>query len=384
MFAYSPAVSRRLSAWSIVALAAGLMLHGQHILAQAAPSQPPVTQHYNLTNLTSNLNSLAPTMDPNLINPWGLSRSSGGPWWVSDNGTGLSTLYDGTGKAQALVVTIPPSDPSSRAGSPTGTVFNGDPTAFQIAPGKNAVFLFVTEDGTISGWNPGVNPKQAVIVINNRERSVFKGATIATVDTPQGPKPYLYAADFRRGRVAVYDSTFNPAHLGEDSFEDERMPEGYAPFNVQNIGGNIYVAYAKQDADRHDEVDGAGKGFVDVFSSRGKLLHRLEHGSWFDAPWGLALASGDFGSHSHDVLVGQFGSGEILAFDAVSGAFRGRLYGTNNTPFQIDGLWALAFGGDGAGNGPATTLFFTAGPDHETNGVFGKITAQENPQGNDR
>lgn len=378
------AASRQLSAVPMLALAAGLALPAQNACAQAVPSQPPATQHYKTTNLTSNLNSLAPVMDPNLVNPWGLSRSTNGPWWVSDNGTGLSTLYDGTGKVQSLVVTIPPADPSARAGSPTGTIFNGDPTAFQVAPNKGAIFLFVTEDGTISGWNPGVNPTSAIITVNTRDKSVFKGATLATIDTPQGPKSYLYAADFRRGRVAVYDSAFQPAHFGEDSFEDERIPEGYAPFNVQNIGGNIYVAFARQDAARHDEVDGAGKGFVDVFSPRGQLLHRLEHGPFLNAPWGLALASGDFGSHSHDVLVGQFGSGEILAFDALSGAFKGRLIGPDNNPFHADGLWAIAFGGDGAGNGPATSLFFTAGIDHETNGIFGKITAVENTQGNDR
>ncbi len=372
------AVSHPTLGVSLLTLAVGLALPLQPASAQA----PPI-QHYNIANLTSNLNSLAPVMDPNLVNPWGLSRSSGGPWWVSDNGTGKSTLYDGTGKVQSLVVTIPAADPSAQ-GTPTGTMFNGDAASFQLAPSKNAIFLFVTEDGTISGWNPGVNPKQAIIMVNTKGRSVFKGATIATVETEGVVKPYLYAADFRRARVAVYDAAFNEVRLSEETFEDDRMPDGYAPFNVQNIGGNIYVAYAKQDGARHDEVDGTGKGFVDVFSSRGKLLNRFDHGSWFNAPWGLALAPGDFGAHSHDLLVGQFGSGEILAFDAVSGAFKGRLTGTDNNPLHIDGLWALTFGGDGAGNGPATTLFYAAGIDHESNGVFGKITAVENLQGNDR
>ncbi len=379
MHPHPSAALRAASAVPLLAIAVGLALPTQHVLAQA-----PAIQHYNVANLTSNLNSLAPVMDPNLINPWGLSRSTNGAWWVSDNATGLSTLYDGAGKVQSLVVAIPAADPSVKAGSPTGTMFNGDPASFQIAPGKNAVFLFVTEDGTISGWNPGVSPRQAIIVVNTKQQSVFKGATIATVDTPQGSRPYLYAADFRRARVAVYDAAFNPVHLGEDSFDDDRMPEGYAPFNIQNIGGNIYVAYAKRDGGRHDEVDGAGKGFVDVFSPTGRLLHRLEHGPWLNAPWGLALASGDFGAHSHDVLVGQFGSGEILAFDAVSGAFKGKLTGADNNPIHVDGLWAIAFGGDGPLNGPATTLFFTAGIDHETNGIFGKINAVENLQGNDR
>ncbi len=361
----------------LLTLAVGLVLPSSTALAQA-----PAIQHYNIANLTSNLNSLAPNMDPHLVNPWGISRSSGGAFWVSDNGTGLSTLYDGTGKPQSLVVPVPAADPSG-TGTPTGTMFNGDPNSFQIAPGKNAIFLFVTEDGTISGWNPGV-ASHAVIMVNTKGKSVFKGGTIATLDTPQGAKPYIYAADFRRGRVDVYDASFNQVRLSEDSFEDERVPEGYAPFNVQNIGGNIYVGYAKQDAARHDEVDGSGNGFVAVFSATGRLLRNFEHGSFLNAPWGLALAPGDFGTHSHDLLVGQFGSGEILAFDAVSGAFKGRLTGNDGKPLQVDGLWAISFGGDGAGNGPATTLFYTAGIDHESNGVFGKITAVENVQGNDR
>ncbi len=379
MPARTPCISKHTSAVTLLTLAAALALPSLRAVAQAPSTPVPPPQHYNVANLTSNLNSLAPNMDPNLVNPWGLARSSGGPWWVSDNGTGLSTLYDGAGKVQSLVVTVPASEPG-KTGNPTGTAFNGDVNSFQIAPGKNAIFLFATEDGTISGWNPGVNAKQAIVMVNTKEKSVFKGMTIATLFG----QSYLYAADFRRSRVAVYDSRFNPVHLPEDSFDDDRVRDGYAPFNVQNIGGNIYVAYAKQDAARHDEVDGAGKGFVDVFSASGKLLHRLEHGPWFNAPWGLALASGDFGSHSHDVLVGQFGSGEILAFNPVSGAFNGKLTRTDNQPFHVDGLWAIAFGGDGAGNGPATTLFFTAGIDHETNGIFGKITPVENTQGNDR
>lgn len=373
-------------------------------LGQAANAQ--VAQHYKQTNLTSNLASLAPTRDADLVNAWGLSRSSGSPWWVSDNGTGLSTLYNGTGVKQGLVVTIPPGDPQATTGTPTGTVFNGDSTAFLLAPGKAAVFLFVTEDGTISGWNPGVKATQAVIMVNHKGASVYKGMTIATVQTQAGPQTYLYAADFRQGRVDVFDSSFNPVQMRNDrddddwfdfdhdrgkgngggsgfDFDDPRLPKGYAPFNVQNIGGNIYVAFAKQDSAKHDEVQGAGMGFVDVFSPKGKLLSRLQPGSWFNAPWGLALASSDFGAYSHDVLVGQFGSGEVLAFDPVTGKFKGKLNGPDNNPIRIDGLWAIAFGNGGTA-GPATSLYFTAGPDGETNGLFGTLTAVENVQGNDQ
>jgi uncharacterized protein (TIGR03118 family) len=354
-------------------LALGLTTAGPQAAAQA-------TQHYQQTNLVSNLASMAPVVDPALKNPWGLSRSSKSPWWVSDNGPGLATLYSGAGVKQGLTVTIPPGDAPATTGTPTGTVFNGDANSFQVAPKQAAAFLFVTEDGTVSGWNPNVNGGVPVVEVNTHNKSVFKGATIGTVDTPQGTKTYLYVADFRKGRIAVYDAAFQPVNFGGFN-DDDGVPEHFAPFNVQNIGGNLYVAYAKQDADKHDEVDGPGLGRVLIFSTRGRLLGKLEQGSWFNAPWGLTLASSDFGVYSHTILVGQFGGGQIAAFDPVTGKFKGLLMGTDDKPIHIDGLWALAFGND-ATAGPATTLFFTAGIDHEANGLFGTLTAVENVQGN--
>lgn len=379
---------------AIVGLTLAFTCFGQAAMAQ-------VVQHYKQTNLTSNVASLAPTRDADLVNAWGLARSSTSPWWVADNGPGLSTLYNGTGVKQGLVVTIPPADTTAMTGTPTGAVYNGDSTAFLLAPGKSAVFLFVTEDGTISGWNPGVAATSAVIMVNHKGASVYKGVTIATVQTQSGTQTYLYAADFRQGRVDVFDTNFKPVQMRSDrddddwfdfdhdrgndhggglSFDDPRLPRGYAPFNVQNIGGNIYVAFAKQGSGV-DEVHGAGLGFVDVFSPKGKLLTRLQPGPWFNAPWGLALGSSDFGAYSHDVLVGQFGSGEILAFDPVTGKFKGKLNGVDNNPIHIDGLWSIAFG-NGGNAGPATSLYFTAGPDDESNGLFGNLTAVENVQGN--
>ena len=341
-------------------------------------------QQYTQTNLVSSQAGAAQILDPDLVNSWGLSRSSGSPWWVSDNGSGKSTLYDGGGIKQARIVTIPSGDPSiSPTGTPTGTIFNGSSIDFLLAPGMPALFLFVTEDGTISGWNPGVNPTEAVIEVNEKGKSVFKGGTVAQVNKERISITYLYVADFRKGRVQVYDTSFHQVPMGEGRFDDNQLPEGYAPFNIQNIGGNLYVAFAKQDAEMHDEVDGNGFGYVDVFSPSGRLLQRLEHGPWFNAPWGLALASSDFGLFSHDVLVGQFGSGEILAFNPVTGEFKGKLLNTSNQPIAIDGLWALAFG-NGATAGPETSLFFTAGPDHESNGLFGTITAVQKIQGNDQ
>lgn len=343
---------------------------------------PANSQHYKQTNLTADQTGMAANTDVNLVNPWGLSRSAGSPWWVSDNGTGLSTLYDGTGAAKPLVVSIPTGDPSlSSTGTPTGTLFNGG-SGFALAPGKPAIFLFVTEDGTISGWNPGVKPNAAVVMVNHHSASVFKGAAFASVSVEgAGAVTYLYVADFRKARVQVYDGAFHPYHMSEEAFDDDRLPEGYAPFNIQNIGGELYVAFAKQDAAKHDEVDGPGRGFVDVFSPTGRLLRRLEHGEWLNGPWGIALASGDFGVYSHDLLVGQFGSGNVAVYDPVTGRFKDLLRDAAGKPITISGLWDLSFGND-ATAGAATTLYFSAGSDGEQHGLFGSITPVENILGN--
>jgi len=351
----------------------------------ALGAQP--TQHYTQTNLVSDQPGMAAVTDPNLVNAWGMSRGTTSPWWVSDNGMGVTTLYAGTGSIVPLVVTIPGAE-SGQTGTPTGQVFNGT-TDFNLAPGAPAKFIFATEDGTISGWNPAVKPTTAVIKVNTHGDSIFKGLALATIGNPQGKHTnYLYVADFRRGRISVYGTNFHRlsmSDLGADgnAFQDDRIPKGFAPFNVQNIGGNLVVAYAKQDSDKHDDVAGPGNGYVDIFSPSGRLLQRLEHSMWMNSPWGITQAPSDFGANSHDILVGQFGSGNILAFDSVSGQFRGALYGTNNKPIWIDGLWGLNFGSDGV-SGPATTLFFTAGPGGEAHGLFGTLTAVENVLGADQ
>src|SRR5215472_760347 len=227
-------------------------------------------QHYKQTNLVSDIPGMAAVTDPNLVNPWGMSRSSGSPWWVSDNGPGLATLYNGAGAIVPLVVAIPSGDTSvSPTGTPTGQVFNGT-TDFDLTPGGNnpAHFIFVTEDGTVSAWAGG---PAATIKVNTKSKSVFKGIALATSMTKSGATAnFLYVADFRKARVAVFDTNFNPVHMDEDAFQDESIPEGYAPFNVQNIGGDLYVAFALQDSQKHDEVDGPGLGYVDVFSTAGR------------------------------------------------------------------------------------------------------------------
>jgi len=340
-------------------------------------------QHYTQTNLVSDIPGMAAVTDSHLVNPWGISRGSGTPWWVSDNGMGVTTLYAGTGSPVPLVVTIPPSSVNKgMPGNPTGQVFNGT-TNFELTPKNPAKFIFATEDGTVSGWNPAVSPTTAVIKVDTKGAAIFKGLTVATLNDPiVGPTYFLYAADFHNARVVVWDSHFNKISLGPIAFQDPLVPRGFAPFNVQNIGGNIYVAFAKQDSAKHDEVDGAGLGYVTVFTPAGQLIRRLDHGTWFNAPWGVAQAPSDFGAYSHDILVGQFGSGQILVFNPQTGHFLGRLRDAKNAPIAIKGLWGINFGSGGT-SGPATTLFFAAGIDDESHGLFGTITAVENVLGGD-
>ena len=328
-------------------------------------------QHYTQTSLVSNVGSADGKVDANLVNGWGLSRSSTSPWWVSDNGSNSSTLYDGSGNANARVVHV--------AGGPTGTVYNGTQD-FQLAAGRPAAFLFASEDGTISGWNPNVDANNAVVMATT-SGAVYKGLAMASVNGAN----YLYAADFHNGRIDVFDNAFH--RLGDSVVPGFRLPRpsrNLSPFNVQNIGGNLFVAYAQPDDDRHDDTPGAGLGLVASFSPDGQLLRIFEHVAELNAPWGLALAPGDFGSFSHHLLVGQFGSGQIAAFDVLTGRFAGLLADGNGQPIQIDGLWGLGFGGGSANNGPANALFFSAGPNGENGGLFGMLApaAADLTQGN--
>jgi uncharacterized protein (TIGR03118 family) len=352
-------------------------------------------QHYVQTDLVSSIPGVGtnPTnpLDPQLINPWGLARSATSPWWVSDNGTDLSTLYNGAGTKQGLVVTIPPANGTTPPVGPTGVVFNGVATDFLLAPNTPARFIFVTEQGTIVGWNSGSSG--VVVVDNSKKDAIYKGVTIGVLNGKQ----YLYVANFHSGKIEVYDSTFSAVQLhkhafakGDDNDDDDdddddhdgkrddgfKGPErGFAPFNVQAIGTNIYVAYAKQDEDKEDEVAGAGLGFVNIFDAAGRRLARLEHGSWFNAPWGIAMAPGEFGEFSHALLIGMFGSGQIAAFNPIDGSFLGLMMRPDNSILSIDGLWAIGFGTSTANSGPYNTLFFTAGPNDEHDGLFGTLTA---------
>lgn len=345
-------------------------------------------QHYTQTNLVSNTGS-APVNDPNLQNAWGLVSGPGTPFWVSNNAGGTATLYAApTGTAATivpLVVTVPNAPSQSGSGSPTGVMFNGSPTDFLLAPGKPAIFLWVTEDGTVQGWNPGVMPTTAVIKVDNsqvpnaKNGAVYKGSTIAEIDG----KHFILAANFRSGRIDIFDTNFKQVHFDDDAFRDERIPDGFAPFNVQGVGPNIYVTFAKQDAARHDPVPPEpGLGFVDVFSPKGRLLQRLQHGPWMDAPWGVVWATQHFGEFTNTILIGQFRGGNVAAFNPVTGRFLGNMLNPDGTTLTIDGLWALRFGNDAAA-GPGTTLFFTAGPNNETNGLFGTLKPVAAEKGED-
>ena len=330
---------------------------------------PPAEKQNSFTvhNLVSDQPGVADHLDPNLVNAWGLAASATSPWWVADNGTGVSTLYNGnTGTPLSLVVTIP-------GGAPTGTVFNGG-SSFVVSSGGAsgpARFLFASEDGTISGWNPGVPPPPTsthAVVAVPAAGAIYKGLAIATTATGS----FLYAADFHNARVDVFDGAFAPAAL-PGAFVDPGLPGGFAPFGIQNLQGRIYVSYAKQDEDARDEIAGEGLGFVSVFDTAGHFLARVASGEPLNAPWGMAIAPAGFGRFSGNLLVGNFGDGRINAYDLASFEPRGHLKTANHHPLVIDGLWGIGFG-NGAGSGSTTTLYFAAGPDDETHGLFGSIT----------
>ena len=318
------------------------------------------------TNLVSNIPGLAKFTDPDLVNPWGISHSPTSPFWVSDNGTGLSTLYNGAGVKQGLVVTIPPPAGGTPPSAPTGQVFNGT-GSFQVNAGLPALFIFATEDGTISGWNPAANPTIAILKVDNSgSGAVYKGLAIGN----NGAGDFLYAANFTGNRIDIFDSNFAPASL-PGSFIDPNLPSGYAPFNIQNLGGQLFVTYAVQNG--KDDQPGSGNGIVDVFDTSGNFVKRLiSNGGALNSPWGLEIAPAGFGDFAGDLLVGNFGDGLINVYDPVSGIFIDNLKGIDGKPIAIDGLWGLIVGNGGNG-GDINTLYFTAGPNDEANGLFGSL-----------
>ena len=322
------------------------------------------------TNLVSDIPGLAKLTDPALVNAWGISFGPTSPFWISDNGTGRTTLYSVPGSGPpsvsklGLTVTIPPTAGGTTS-APTGQVFNGG------AGFGGAVFLFGSEDGVISGWNG--SGTSAVVDKDFGSAAVYKGLAISD---PGMSDAVLYATNFRAGTIEAYNSSFAPAGL-PGNFTDPDLPLGYAPFNDKVINGELYVTYAKQDAEKHDDDAGAGHGFVDIFNLDGTLKERLISRGALDSPWGLQIAPSSFGSFAGDLLVGNFGNGMINAYNATTGAFVGALDGSDGSPLVIDGLWGLTVGNGSAAGGSLNTLFFTAGPNGESDGLFGSLAVPE-------
>jgi len=326
---------------------------------------------FDIDNLVSDLPGIADHQDLNLVNPWGLALSATSPFWAADNGTGVSTLYDGTGAPRPLVVVTPPAAGGTEA-SPTGIVFNGG-NGFELAPNRPARFIFASEQGVISAWNPMVNATEAIRKVDNSAAdAVYKGLAIAN----NGTGDFLYATDFAGGKIDVFDSNFNAATLS-GSFTDPGILAGFSPFNIQALGDKLYVTYALKEAGGDDDVAGPGNGFVDVFDLNGNMLQRLISQGALNSPWGLEIAPEDFGPFEGKLLVGNFGDGKINVYDPVTGALVDTLKDTSDNPLQIEGLWALKVG-NGSGGGDDDDIYFTAGISGggavEDHGLFGEIS----------
>lgn len=332
---------------------------------------------YNVTNLVSNGSVPAAWNDPNLVNAWGVAYSPTGPFWISDNGSGLATVYNGAGAPQSLVVTVAPPNgsPAGTTSAPTGQVFNSS-TGFNVTSGGKtgkAVFLFDTEDGTISGWAPSVNGSSSIIAVDNSNGgagAVYKGLAMGTT----GGQSYLYATNFRAGDVEMYNSSFGLTK----TFTDPNVAAGYAPFNDAVINGKLYVTFALQNGAKHDDVSGAGHGYVDIFNLDGTFDKRLITQGVLNSPWALDLAPANFGKFSNDLLVGNFGDGMIDAFDPTSGKFLGELTDANGQPIVENALWDLVNGNGGKAGSP-NRVYFTSGVPDEGGGLFGSISALPEP-----
>ena len=313
------------------------------------------------TDLASDVPGLAQTVDPDLVNAWGMGASAGSPVWIGANGSGKSVLYNGAGVKQGLVVGLPGD------GSVTGVVFSG------LAGSFNAdSFLFANEDGTVSGWRGALGTTAETLVAGNSS-NVYKGLADANI----GGTEYAYLANFRNASIDVLKGNAGAVNL-TGTFRDPNLPAGYAPFDVQNLGGVLYVTYAVQDGTKHDDVAGAGNGIVDTFDLQGNFLQRLVTNDALNSPWGLALAPLGFGDVGGDLLVGNFGDGTIHAYNPTTGAFVQELTDASGKPLVIDGLWGLRFGNGGSFGSPST-LYFTAGPDGESHGLFGDLTQTPEP-----
>ena len=348
---------------SRIRLAPALGLLALCIAAQNVRAQPNT---FAQTNLVSDIPGMATFTDPNLVNPWGIAESAGSPFWIADNGSGVTTLYNTVGAPQSLVVTLPA--PGGGMSAPTGAVFNG--TASTGSFNKD-LFIFASENGAIDGWRGALGTTGETLLDHSAASSVFKGLAIGTVNSSN----YLYATDFHNNAITVVPDGAAPTLSG--TFTDLTLPAGYAPFGIRNISGQLYVTYAQQDLAKHDDVAGPGNGFVDIFDLNGNFVKRLISNGPLDSPWGLTLAPTGFGPFGGDLLVGNFGDGTINAFDPSSGSYLGTVDAVGGSPLIDEGLWGLNFGNGGNG-GNADTLYFTAGIPGgdavEDHGLFGAIS----------
>jgi uncharacterized protein (TIGR03118 family) len=314
---------------------------------------------YDWTNLQSDLPGVAIRTDTNLVNPWGIAPSSNGNLWINDNGTGLSTVYKPDGTNAGLVV-------DTLTANPTGLVANTT-SSFKISATAPSLFIFVSEDGIISGWNPSVNATNAVIAVDNSGfGAVYKGATMGTISPapPAGPN-VLYVTNFHANKVEMYDGNFGRLDTGS-TFVDGTLPAGYAPFGVAQINGQIFVSYALQNGAAHDDVPGPGNGYVDIYKTNGTFVKRLISNGNLNSPWGLAAGPTPFGHYNGGLYVGNFGDGVINVYNLQTGAFAGNLTNAiSGAPLQFDGLWGMLFLGN--------NLYFTAGLGGEAHGLFGDI-----------
>jgi uncharacterized protein (TIGR03118 family) len=333
---------------------------------------------YKQTKLVANKPGVAPVTDDHLVNSWGIAHSPTSPWWVANNHTGTSTVYDGNGMPfptpAPLVVTIPPPNgsPPGAMGAPTGMVFN--PTSdFVIEDGISAnapaAFIFAGEDGVISAWRQLLAQPLTALIEADDPNAIYKGLAISAA----GGVSRLYATNFHEGTVHVFDGNFQRID-DSTTFQDPDIPAGFAPFGIQNINGNIFVTYAKQDDNKEDDVAGPGNGFVDMYDNTGSFEKRFVSQGHLNSPWGVVLAPASFGRLGGFIIIGNFGDGLLNAYDPASGAFKGALNLRNGSALQVPKVWGLMFGNDGNA-GSSNTLFFSAGPNDENDGLFGMIEA---------
>ena len=342
-----------------------LLLTAARLASAATPANA-----YLVHNLVADQPGIADFTDPNLVNPWGFATSATSPFWVTDGGTGLSTVYSSNGAPSATHPTVPPSAKGASPSTPTGIVFNG--TGGFLVQGKVPNFIFVTADGALSAWASAVSATQAQLMVDNSgSGAAYYGLAISATTT--NAAPLLYAANFASGNIDVFDTNFKPVPM-PGAFVDASVPAGYAPFNIQNVGGKLYVMYAKQNAAKNFATLGAGLGYVAIFDLSGNLIKHLASNGPLNAPWGVAVAPSTFGAFASDVLIGNFGDGTVNAFDPNTGSALGALQDQNGNTITYPGLWGLIVGNGGSG-GDANAVYLIAGGASQKHGVLASIQA---------